>query len=76
MEQMVLIKKPSLIAGQVLENMVRKNYPSRSEVAHLGYLIENGFSGVVLSDETAIGKYPIEAVEFCKNYLEYMRGIN
>lgn len=73
MEQMVLIKKPSLIAGQVLENMVRQNYPSRSEIAHLGYLLENGFSGIVLSDETAIGKYPREAVEFCKNYLEYVQ---
>jgi len=74
MEYMVLIKKPSLIAGQVLENMVRQNSPSRSEIAHLGYLLENGFSGIVLSDETAIGKYPIEAVEFCKNYLEYVQS--
>jgi len=72
MEYMALIKKPSLIAGQVLENMVRQNFPSRSEIAHLGYLLENGFSGIVLSDETAIGRYPIEAVEFCKNYLEYV----
>ena len=70
---MVFINKPSLIAGQVLENMVRQNYPSRSEIAHLGYLLENGFSGIVLSDETAIGKYPIEAVEFCRNYLEYVK---
>ena len=73
MEHMVLIKKPSLIAGQVLENMVRQNYPSRSEIAHLGYLLENGFSGIVLSDETAVGRYPLEAVEFCRNYLEYVR---
>ena len=73
MEHLVLIKKPSFIAGQVLENMVRQNFPSRSEIAHLGYLLENGFSGIVLSDETAIGKYPIEAVEFCKNYLQYIQ---
>jgi pyruvate kinase len=57
----------------VLENMVRNNYPSRSEIAHLGYLIENGFSGIVLSDETAIGNYPIEAVEFCRDYFQYVR---
>lgn len=72
-EHTVLIQKPFLIAGQVLENMVRQNFPSRSEIAHLGYLIENGFSGIVLSDETAIGKYPIEVVEFCKKYLEYIK---
>jgi pyruvate kinase len=72
MESMVLIRKPSLIAGQVLENMVRQPKPSRSEIAHLGYLIENGFAGIVLSDETAIGNYPIEAVEFCSSYFEYI----
>lgn len=72
-ESMVFINKPSLIAGQVLENMVRQNYPSRSEIAHLGYLFEKGFSGIVLSDETAVGKYAIEAVEFCRNYLEYVK---
>lgn len=71
-QHMVLIQKPALIAGQVLENMVRQNYPSRSEIAHLGYLLENGFSGIVLSDETAIGKYPIEAVEFCRNFIDYI----
>ncbi len=72
-EHLTFIQKPSLIAGQVLENMVRQNYPSRSEIAHLGYLLEKGFSGIVLSDETAIGRYPIEAVEFCQNYLDYIK---
>lgn len=68
---LTLMKTPALIAGQVLENMVSQSYPSRSEIAHLGYLIENGFIGLVLSDETAIGKYPLQAVEFCRNYFEY-----
>jgi pyruvate kinase len=72
-DHMTFMTKPSLIAGQVLENMVLNNYPSRSEIAHLGFLIENGFSGIVLSDETAIGNYPIEAVEFCRNYFDYIR---
>lgn len=63
--------KPYLIAGQVLENMVHRNYPSRSEITHLSYLLENGFSGVVLSDETAIGKFPLETVRFCRDFLDY-----
>ncbi len=70
--QMGLLGKPFLIAGQVLENMVHHNTPSRSEIAHLGFLLENGFSGVVLSDETAIGSFPIEVVEFCRDYLGYL----
>lgn len=63
--------KPYLIAGQVLENMVNRNYPSRSEITHLSYLLENGFTGVILSDETAIGKFPLEAVRFCRDFLDY-----
>ena len=71
-QQLARIDKPFLIAGQVLENMVKDQHPSRSEVSHLGYLIENGFSGVVLSDETAIGKYPIQAVKFCREYFDFL----
>ena len=71
-DQMAPIGKPYLIAGQVLENMVEHNAPSRSEIAHLGFLFEQGFAGVVLSDETAIGNFPIETVEFCREYFEYL----
>jgi pyruvate kinase len=71
-DAMALMSKPALVAGQILENMVNKASPSRSEVAHLGFLMENGFSGLVLSDETAIGKFPVEALKFCSDYLKYM----
>ncbi len=71
-DQMAPIGKPYLIAGQVLENMVTHNTPSRSEIAHLGFLFEHGFAGVVLSDETAIGEFPVEAVAFCREYFDYL----
>ena len=71
-KQMAPIGKPYLIAGQVLENMVMRNTPSRSEIAHLGFLVEHGFSGVVLSDETAIGEFALETVAFCREYFEYL----
>ena len=71
-QRLELIEKPFLIAGQVLENIVHNPQPSRPEVSHLGYLIENGFAGVVLSDETAIGKFPVQAVEFCCNYFDFI----
>ncbi|MCI0514011.1 pyruvate kinase [candidate division KSB1 bacterium] len=72
-QQLQLQPKPFLIAGQVLENMVRQPNPSRSEVAHLGFLMEQGFSGLVLSDETAIGKFPLEAVAFCRDFFNYQQ---
>ena len=71
-EEMQSIGKPYLVAGQVLENMVKNNMPSRSEIAHLGFLIEHGFAGIVLSDETAIGEFPVEAVRFCREYFDYL----
>lgn len=64
--------QPLILAGQVLENMVLRNYPARSEVSHLGSLIENGISGVVLSDETAVGNYPVEAVKFCRDFFAHL----
>lgn len=64
--------KPYFIAGEVLQYMTEHSYPTRSEIAHLGLLLELGFSGVVLSDETAIGKYPIETVAFCNDFFEYL----
>jgi pyruvate kinase len=52
---------PVLLAGQVLEHMTESSSPTRSEICYLHDALAAGFRGVVLSDETAIGRYPIEA---------------
>jgi len=54
---------PVLMAGQVLEHMAAFDMPTRSEVCHLLDLLTAGYKGLVLSDETAIGKYPLDACE-------------
>ena len=56
------IEGPVLMAGQVLEHMTRSPTPTRSEVCHLHDLAASGWAGVVLSDETAVGSHPVEAV--------------
>ncbi len=53
---------PVLMAGQVLQGLVGGSEPSRSEVCHLYDLVERGYAGIVLSDETAIGRDPVRAV--------------
>jgi pyruvate kinase len=53
---------PVLLAGQVLEHLTSHPTPTRSEVCALYDAIQNGYTGVVLSDETAIGRYPLESV--------------
>jgi pyruvate kinase len=51
------------MAGQVLEHLTQHAEPTRSEVCHLSDLVERGYAGIVLSDETAIGRHPAHAVE-------------
>jgi pyruvate kinase len=62
---------PVIMAGEVLEFMVENPRPTRTEICHLYDLIDKGYSGIVLSDETAYGKYPEEII----NFLEEMRLI-
>jgi pyruvate kinase len=50
-----------MLAGQVLEHMVNHETPTRAEVCALYDALKAGYSGVVLSDETAIGRFPIES---------------
>jgi pyruvate kinase len=52
---------PALLAGQVLEHMTDHPQPTRSEVCHLADLLAAGYAGIVLSDETAVGRYPEES---------------
>jgi pyruvate kinase len=55
------IAKPVLLAGQVLEFMTEHPTPTRSEISYLYEALKRGFGGVVLSEETAVGAYPIES---------------
>ncbi len=50
------------VAGQVLHHMTVSPRPTRSEVCHIGDLVERGVAGFVLSDETATGEHGPEAV--------------
>jgi pyruvate kinase len=52
---------PMLLAGQVLEHMGTAPAATRAEVCNLYDILARGYAGVVLSDETAIGRYPVEA---------------
>jgi pyruvate kinase len=52
---------PVLLAGQVFEHMTRSPHPTRAEICGLYDALKRGFRGVVLSDETAIGDFPLES---------------
>lgn len=64
------INKELFLAGQVLEHMTKNILPTRSEIAHLYDVCQNGYKGIVLSDETAIGKYPLLVNNFLINFFK------
>ena len=62
--------KPVITATQMLNSMVESPVPTRAEVTDVSNAIFDGTDAVMLSNETAVGKFPIESVRVMRNIIK------
>lgn len=65
-----------IVATQMMESMVNSPLPTRAEVSDVAFAVYLDADSVMLSGETAVGKYPVETVEMMNKILSYTEKNN
>lgn len=63
-------QKSAMVATQIMLSMVEKSHPTYAEVTDVANAVFDGADTLMLSDETAVGKYPVECIAIVKKIID------
>jgi pyruvate kinase len=66
----VAVGVPAIVATEMLTSMISSQHPSRADVSDMAQAVLDGASATMLSNETAVGKYPVKAVEVMRTVVD------